>query len=140
MAIPRHNKSNHPVTQPQLLSSGQHSQYNDLTTHYANTSGSVVCMGLRGFPTTLLDEVSVWKKQDRHPRVTREQPTGCTPLDSLRNHFPSSLKSGMPQSGARSHGGLGWLLLLITPSASSALVKDVLMCYPQAIELLHLCP
>lgn len=90
MAIPRHNKSNHPVTQPQLLSSGQHSQYNDLTTHYANTSGSVVCMGLRGFSTTLLDEVSVWKKRDRRPRVTREQPTGCTPLTTRQTSVGST--------------------------------------------------
>lgn len=62
-------------------------------------------------------------------------------LDSLRNHSPSSAKSGMPHSGARSHRRLGWLLLLITPSASSALVKDAPVCNPKQHNCsIHLCP
>lgn len=61
--------------------------------------------------------------------------------DSLGNHSSSSAKSEMPQSGARSHRRLGWLLLLITPSASSALVKDVPMCYPRQYNCsIHLPP
>lgn len=55
-------------------------------------------------------------------------------LDSLRNPSPSSAKSGMPP---RSHTRLGWLLLLITPSASSALIKDAPVCNPQTTQLLH---
>lgn len=127
-----------------------------MTANSANAGCAIVCTGMRGFSTTQLD------KENKGLPSSCEQYSWCcsfpegTPLSTrqtrvsvgssgfTRNCYTSSVKSVMPQTAARSHRRLQWLLLLITPSATSgpwaALVEDMPACYIQAIQLLHQCP